>query len=121
VWSVLCVQSEMFQSDIYPPTASAEPALSAAQWLSGLNREPRLVSLQVRHSANSSLLFTCTALLCVIGLCPPLLLCRVLFHIQDGTISQPAKELPASNVKVCRYLLTNFSGIFFGALVFVAW
>ena len=43
-----CVlQSEMFQEDIYPATASACPSLSANEWISGQNREPILVSLKV--------------------------------------------------------------------------
>lgn len=40
-------QSEMFQEDIFPPTASACPSLSADEWISGQNREPILVSLKV--------------------------------------------------------------------------
>lgn len=40
-------QSEMFQEDIYPPTASSCPSLSASDWISGQNREPILVSLKV--------------------------------------------------------------------------
>lgn len=39
-------KSEMFQPDIYPPTASMQAALTADQWLSGLNREPLLMSLK---------------------------------------------------------------------------
>ena len=37
----------MFQEDIFPPTASACPSLSADEWISGQNREPILVSLKV--------------------------------------------------------------------------
>ncbi|ELU05914.1 hypothetical protein CAPTEDRAFT_106454 [Capitella teleta] len=42
-------KSEMFQEDIFPPTASACPSLSADEWLSGQNRDPILVSLKVCH------------------------------------------------------------------------
>uniref|UniRef100_UPI00358F0407 coronin-2A-like n=1 Tax=Myxine glutinosa TaxID=7769 RepID=UPI00358F0407 len=31
-------QSDVFQEDLYPKTASSEPALTAEQWLSGVNR-----------------------------------------------------------------------------------
>lgn len=39
-------KAETYQSDIYPPTASTHPSLTAAQWLSGVNREPILISLK---------------------------------------------------------------------------
>ncbi|XP_076996272.1 coronin-2A isoform X2 [Tamandua tetradactyla] len=39
-------RSESYQEDIYPPTAGAQPSLTAQEWLSGLNREPVLVSLR---------------------------------------------------------------------------
>ncbi|XP_071098854.1 coronin-2B-like [Haliotis cracherodii] len=39
-------KSEQFQEDIFPPTASTIPSLSADEWVSGQNREPILVSLQ---------------------------------------------------------------------------
>jgi len=38
-------KSDMFQDDIYPPTASGEPALTASQWLGGSNANPKTVSL----------------------------------------------------------------------------
>lgn len=31
-------QSDTYQEDIYPMTAGTEPALSASEWLSGINR-----------------------------------------------------------------------------------
>uniref|UniRef100_A0A8C6UA43 Coronin, actin binding protein, 2Ba n=1 Tax=Neogobius melanostomus TaxID=47308 RepID=A0A8C6UA43_9GOBI len=31
-------RSDTYQEDIYPMTAGTEPALSAAEWLSGINR-----------------------------------------------------------------------------------
>uniref|UniRef100_F7G9Q6 Coronin n=1 Tax=Callithrix jacchus TaxID=9483 RepID=F7G9Q6_CALJA len=39
-------RSESYQEDIYPPTAGAQPSLMAQEWLSGMNREPILVSLR---------------------------------------------------------------------------
>jgi hypothetical protein len=39
-------KSELFQEDIYPPTAAPTPSLSADEWLSGLNRDPILLPLQ---------------------------------------------------------------------------
>lgn len=34
----LSFQSETYQEDIYPMTPGTEPALSADEWLSGINR-----------------------------------------------------------------------------------
>ncbi|CAI9735755.1 coronin-2B isoform X15 [Octopus vulgaris] len=39
-------KSDQFQDDIFPPTASCVPSLTADEWISGQNREPILVSLQ---------------------------------------------------------------------------
>ncbi|KAH9893647.1 microtubule binding protein [Cubamyces lactineus] len=39
-------KSDSFQSDIYPPAPSAEPALSAAEFFSGKTAPPKLVSLE---------------------------------------------------------------------------
>ncbi|EJF58048.1 microtubule binding protein [Dichomitus squalens] len=39
-------KSDSFQSDIYPPAPSAEPALTAAEFFSGKNAPPKLVSLE---------------------------------------------------------------------------
>ena len=38
-------KSEVFQEDLFPDTAAKVPALSAAEWLSGVNKGPVLVSL----------------------------------------------------------------------------
>ncbi|EMP37546.1 Coronin-2A [Chelonia mydas] len=38
--------SELYQEDIYPLTAGAQPALSAQEWLNGINKGPLLVSLK---------------------------------------------------------------------------
>jgi coronin-1B/1C/6 len=39
-------RADTFQSDIYPPTAAAEPALTAAEWFSGKNSGPKMMSLE---------------------------------------------------------------------------
>lgn len=38
-------KSDIFQDDLYPPTASFEPALSADEWFSGKTANPKTVSL----------------------------------------------------------------------------
>jgi WD40 repeat protein len=38
-------KSDMFQDDIFPDTSSGEPSLSAEEWASGKNEEPKLMSL----------------------------------------------------------------------------
>ena len=42
----MSMQSELFQEDIYPPTAGPKPSLSASDWLNGQNKDPILVSLE---------------------------------------------------------------------------
>ncbi|XP_043084825.1 coronin-2B isoform X2 [Puntigrus tetrazona] len=39
-------RSETYQEDIFPLTAGTDPALSAAEWLSGIDRGPLLISLK---------------------------------------------------------------------------
>ncbi|XP_060055098.1 coronin-2A isoform X3 [Erinaceus europaeus] len=39
-------RSESYQEDIYPPTAGAQPSMTAQEWLSGMNKGPVLVSLR---------------------------------------------------------------------------
>ncbi|XP_016086314.1 coronin-2B isoform X2 [Sinocyclocheilus grahami] len=39
-------RSETYQEDIFPMTAGTESALSAAEWLSGIDRGPQLISLK---------------------------------------------------------------------------
>ncbi|KAM9329636.1 coronin-2A [Gastrophryne carolinensis] len=39
-------RSESYQEDIYPMTPGAQPALTAHEWLSGINRGPILISLK---------------------------------------------------------------------------
>ena len=38
-----CVQSEMFQGDIFPACPSEEPALTAEEWISGTDKDPILM------------------------------------------------------------------------------
>lgn len=50
----VCLQSDTYQEDIYPMTAGTEPALSASEWLSGIDRGKQpvrdaLVWLVKRH------------------------------------------------------------------------
>jgi hypothetical protein len=39
-------KSEMFQEDIYPDTLSGIPSISCDEWLTGVNRDPILISLK---------------------------------------------------------------------------
>lgn len=39
-------KSEIFQDDLYPPTASSCQSMSADEWISGMNRDPIVVSLK---------------------------------------------------------------------------
>ena len=41
-----CLQSELFQDDLYPDTPGDTPALTAEEWISGEDSEPLLVSIQ---------------------------------------------------------------------------
>jgi coronin-1B/1C/6 len=38
-------KSDIFQDDLYPPTFAGEPTLTADQWFSGKNGEPKTISL----------------------------------------------------------------------------
>jgi hypothetical protein len=38
-------KSDIFQDDLYPPTFSGEPSLSAKEWFGGKNGEPKKISL----------------------------------------------------------------------------
>ncbi|XP_039629138.1 coronin-2B isoform X2 [Polypterus senegalus] len=53
----LAGKSETYQEDIYPMTAGNEPALTATEWLSGMNRDPILISLKEGYKAPSTLVF----------------------------------------------------------------
>ena len=39
-------KSDLFQEDLYPPTAGPDPALTAEEWLSGRDAGPLLISLK---------------------------------------------------------------------------
>ncbi|KAF8327771.1 microtubule binding protein [Cantharellus anzutake] len=47
-------KSDTFQSDIFPPAASDEPALTAAQFFSGKTAQPKLVDLNSGEITSSS-------------------------------------------------------------------
>lgn len=40
----LWLQSDMFQADIFPPCPSGEPALTAEEWIGGVDKDPKLMS-----------------------------------------------------------------------------
>lgn len=46
-------KSELFQDDLYPPTASYKAALTANQWIEGDNSEPIMVSLREGYTPTS--------------------------------------------------------------------
>ncbi|XP_054034709.1 coronin-2A [Dryobates pubescens] len=48
-------QSESYQEDIYPMTTGAQPALTAQEWLNGVNKGPVMVSLRPSSGGVSSL------------------------------------------------------------------
>ncbi|XP_016357483.1 coronin-2B-like [Sinocyclocheilus anshuiensis] len=50
-------RSETYQEDIYPMTPGTEPALSADEWLSGINRGPVLMSLKEGYNRANKLVF----------------------------------------------------------------
>lgn len=50
-------RSETYQEDIYPMTASTEPALTADEWLSGIDREPVLMSLKAGYKRPGQMAF----------------------------------------------------------------
>mgnify|MGYP002712298191 CR=1 FL=1 len=39
-------KSDIFQDDLYPPTFSGQPALSASQWLGGSNADPKKIEIK---------------------------------------------------------------------------
>ena len=52
IWYIafLLLQSDQFQPDIYPDTASPTPAMSAEEWFSGTTRGPVLMSMKTGKS-----------------------------------------------------------------------
>lgn len=49
-------KSDIFHDDIFPPTTSTVPSLTADEWVSGQNRDPILVSLKDGHIVNDPLI-----------------------------------------------------------------
>lgn len=45
------LQSDQFQEDLYPDTIGTCPALSARDWISGMNSPPILISLKSGFSS----------------------------------------------------------------------
>ena len=43
---IFLVQSDQFQPDLYPDTASPTPAMSAEEWFAGTTRGPVLMSMK---------------------------------------------------------------------------
>uniref|UniRef100_A0A8C5UAL3 Coronin n=1 Tax=Malurus cyaneus samueli TaxID=2593467 RepID=A0A8C5UAL3_9PASS len=50
-------RSDTYQEDIYPMTPGTEPALTPDEWLSGVNRDPILMSLKEGYKRNSKMVF----------------------------------------------------------------
>ncbi|KAM9125097.1 coronin-2B isoform 2-T2 [Pangshura tecta] len=50
-------RSETYQEDIYPMTPGIEPALTPDEWLSGMNRDPVLMSLKEGYKKASKVVF----------------------------------------------------------------
>ncbi|XP_013929760.1 PREDICTED: coronin-2B isoform X2 [Thamnophis sirtalis] len=50
-------RSETYQEDIYPMTPGPEPALTPDEWLSGMNRDPILMSLKEGYKKESKVVF----------------------------------------------------------------
>lgn len=47
-------KSDMFQPDLFPDTASMEPALTANEWLDGKNADPKLMSMKDKFAGAAS-------------------------------------------------------------------
>ncbi|CAO3577891.1 unnamed protein product [Absidia cylindrospora] len=54
-------KSDAFQSDIFPPTISDEPALTADEWFQGKDANPKLVDLEAGFTVKTKKEFTPTA------------------------------------------------------------
>ncbi|KAG7283786.1 hypothetical protein CRUP_034410 [Coryphaenoides rupestris] len=54
-------RSDTYQEDIYPMTAGTEPALTASEWLSGINRDPVLMSLKEGYQRSEQQVFKAPA------------------------------------------------------------
>jgi hypothetical protein len=54
-------RAEDFQADLYPPCPSDEPSLSAEEWFSGKNAEPKMIDLKDGFVAAAPKAFTISA------------------------------------------------------------
>ncbi|CDH52969.1 actin-binding protein [Lichtheimia corymbifera JMRC:FSU:9682] len=54
-------KSDAFQSDIYPPAVSDEPALTADEWFAGKNADPKKIDLSAGYQAKEKQDFVPTA------------------------------------------------------------
>lgn len=52
--TILPLQSDLFQGDLYPDTPGLEPALLADEWIAGQDAPPLLVSLSGGYTAPQS-------------------------------------------------------------------
>ncbi|NWQ80245.1 COR2B protein, partial [Columbina picui] len=59
--SLIHDSSETYQEDIYPMTPGTEPALTPDEWLSGVNRDPILMSLKEGYKKTSKIVFKAPA------------------------------------------------------------
>lgn len=55
------LQSDAFQSDIFPPCISDEPALTADEWFEGKNANPKLIDLEAGFTVKAKKEFTPSA------------------------------------------------------------
>lgn len=46
-------KSELFQDDLFPDTQGDEPSLTTAEWLSGKNAQPKLISLKAKFEGKA--------------------------------------------------------------------
>ncbi|XP_060605093.1 coronin-1B-like isoform X3 [Ruditapes philippinarum] len=96
-------KSNIFHDDIFPPTASAIPSLSADEWISGQNREPILISMKDQHVVNDPSYTPSRAGVPQDGAlneAPTITTYRAVSSSQNGGSGEPAK-IPASlkNIK----------------------
>ncbi|CAL8381357.1 unnamed protein product [Arctogadus glacialis] len=54
-------RSDTYQEDIYPMTPGIQPALTASEWISGINRDPVLMSLKEGYQRSDQLVFIAPA------------------------------------------------------------
>lgn len=84
--SPFLLQSESYQEDIYPPTAAAQPSLTAHEWLSGMNRGEGGWEW-ARKLGMSSCLFTEASAVFLVPAC---------VHTHLPVATQPSSQPPVS-------------------------